>query len=103
MLLVLWCLPEPEASIAITIIFVVAIMTDKPLFLIWVTSKMYVKCCKGDTIAQVDDSPKNISEMSTATTTANSETLKQRCALDKGKGAGMGSLQEVFVNTEKKH
>ncbi|PIO72231.1 hypothetical protein TELCIR_05850 [Teladorsagia circumcincta] len=31
MLLMVWCLPEPESDIAVTIIFVTAIMTDKPL------------------------------------------------------------------------
>ncbi|KAE9417674.1 hypothetical protein Angca_000493, partial [Angiostrongylus cantonensis] len=49
-LLVMWCLPEPESDIAISITFVTAIMTDKPLMIIWFISRIYRKCCKNNTV-----------------------------------------------------
>lgn len=48
-----WCLPEPESDIAVTIIFVTAIMTDKPLVIVWLMSRIYKKCCKRNVVKQV--------------------------------------------------
>ncbi|ETN68823.1 hypothetical protein NECAME_15594 [Necator americanus] len=59
MLLVMWCFPAPESDIAVTIIFVVAIVTDKPLLIIWLVSRAYMKCCKRDTVAQLIQGPMN--------------------------------------------
>ncbi|KAK6016524.1 hypothetical protein OSTOST_17993 [Ostertagia ostertagi] len=69
MLLMVWCLPEPESDIAVTIIFVTAIMTDKPLVIIWLISRIYKKCCKGDTVKQVDSDleTKKVGDMSSVT------------------------------------
>ncbi|KJH49435.1 sodium bile acid symporter family protein [Dictyocaulus viviparus] len=66
-LLMMWCLPEPESDIAITIIFVTAIMTDKPLVIIYLISRAYTKCCKNNTVQQEDDKSKKIGEISTVT------------------------------------
>ncbi|KAJ1345826.1 hypothetical protein KIN20_000446 [Parelaphostrongylus tenuis] len=51
MLLMMWCLPAPESDIAITILFVTSIMTDKPLMIIWLVSRIYMRCCKNDTVS----------------------------------------------------
>ncbi|VDP24147.1 unnamed protein product [Heligmosomoides polygyrus] len=66
-LLMYWCLPEPESDIAVTIIFVTAIMTDKPLVIVWLMSRIYKKCCKRNVVKQVDDSDGKVANMSTTT------------------------------------
>lgn len=54
-LLVMWCLPEPESDIAITILFVTSIMTDKPLMIIWLISRIYMRCCKNDIVSDSNE------------------------------------------------
>ncbi|KAL6735895.1 hypothetical protein Aduo_006295 [Ancylostoma duodenale] len=76
MLLMMWCLPEPEASISVTIIFVVAIMTDKPLVMIWLVSKAYVKWCKGDSVKQVEEKPEKVMIEPTLVGSSSSETIE---------------------------
>ncbi|KHJ86992.1 hypothetical protein OESDEN_13242 [Oesophagostomum dentatum] len=99
MLLVLWCMPEPEASIAVTIIFVVAIVTDKPLMMIWLTSRAYMKWCKGDTVAQEDKTPEKVRDMSMTTTTTADSSNDIPANLNKEKV--QDKLSEVFIDSGK--
>ncbi|CAI4224196.1 unnamed protein product [Auanema sp. JU1783] len=61
MLLMMWCLPEPESDISVTIIFVVAIMTDKPLMVIWLIGKLISKIRRKDKIINVESGIKALS------------------------------------------
>ncbi|RCN43464.1 hypothetical protein ANCCAN_10526 [Ancylostoma caninum] len=97
MLLMMWCLPEPEASISVTIIFVVAIMTDKPLVMIWLVSKAYVKWCKGDTVKQVEEKPKEVMTEATLVNSSSSETSETVESTDKE----MDDFTEVIINSGK--
>ncbi|XGW08275.1 hypothetical protein V3C99_010964 [Haemonchus contortus] len=90
MLLMVWCLPEPESDIAVTIIFVTAIMTDKPLVIIWLISRLYKRCCKRDIVGQENDDleKRKIGEMSTSTITTQLSSLEPDPVV-KGNNFGM--------------
>ncbi|EPB66882.1 sodium bile acid symporter family protein [Ancylostoma ceylanicum] len=94
MLLMMWCLPEPEASIAVTVIFVVAIMTDKPLVMIWLGSKAYAKWCKGDTVKQVEEKPEKVM---TATTFVSSDD-----STSESNGKELDNFTDVIIDSGKK-
>uniref|UniRef100_A0A1I7XE06 Na_H_Exchanger domain-containing protein n=1 Tax=Heterorhabditis bacteriophora TaxID=37862 RepID=A0A1I7XE06_HETBA len=81
MLLMMWCLPEPESDISVTIIFIVAIMTDKPLVVIWLISRVYKKWCKKDQIDQIDaDLKKQIPRLEIGEVTETNKEKKNRKA-----------------------